>query len=658
MLAWLSDYLLDRAAKVRCQGATSSTLTFERGTPQGSILSPTLFNLLMERIVDLPFDTSVYAVSYADDVALFAADGHGETWQAHIQEALDRMDNACTYWGLKISPPKSRIMPMRHSSHKVPVHIQGQVIKEADTFKYLGFFLDRQMKCVAHLKYLQPRIAQRLNMARYISSRKCGAGPKVIRAFYVGAIRSLLEYGAPAMITANKSVIARLEVLQNRALRAIAKAPIWTNKDVLRRELRLPPLHARRKRLLLVAVDKYLRREQHPCNIRLRSIREHPTFDKSLGSWTYRTLLAMEEADLSWPEYNHTVPRAPWKTCPAAFIIELPEGGKECHPPTALAATAELTILELQGTPREDTLVIYTDGSVDPDKGTAGSGFVGYVGDKIVGCSSVRIPGGSSTLQAELHAILRALEAAEAYELPSLLVCTDSLGSLQTLQLATPGDNHLLVETVHELLDRRETKGQETIFYWVPSHVGVRGNEAADKAAKEALTLDQVQPIPLSRGNQRSKIYKMPLDPLPDQPGTSLATYLRRVDGTTQMLPPLATRGQLTDLLYLRLGYKLYREAPFPKATPSQPYCPDCLEDYSICHHFLECTLHTPATSALLDDLAIGNMDMEDTMTQLVRRSAANPTPVLQFLDRWPVPFFEDPHDVRQTPPSPEPPAS
>ena len=119
MLSWINDYLTDRAANVRFQGTMSKSLYFENGTPQGSILSPTLFNLLMEKLVDLPFDPTVYAVSYADDVAIFAADGHGETWQNHIQEALDRMDNACTYWGLKISPTKSKLMPLRHSATPV-----------------------------------------------------------------------------------------------------------------------------------------------------------------------------------------------------------------------------------------------------------------------------------------------------------------------------------------------------------------------------------------------------------------------------------------------------------------------------------------------------------------------------------------------------------
>ena len=51
LLAWIQNYLSDRKGYITMEGHSSDTHSFDNGTPQGSILSPFLFNILMHALL-------------------------------------------------------------------------------------------------------------------------------------------------------------------------------------------------------------------------------------------------------------------------------------------------------------------------------------------------------------------------------------------------------------------------------------------------------------------------------------------------------------------------------------------------------------------------------------------------------------------------------
>ena len=65
------------------------------------------------------------------------------------------------------------------------------------------------------------------------------------------------------------------------------------------------------------------------------------------------------------------------------------------------------------------------------------------------------------------------------------MIFSDSLPALQAFgKLKT---DHPLLILIQELSHKINADQKEIIFMWVPGPVGIRGSEAADRAAKETL---------------------------------------------------------------------------------------------------------------------------------------------------------------------------
>lgn len=104
------------------------------------------------------------------------------------------------------------------------------------------------------------------------------------------------------------------------------------------------------------------------------------------------------------------------------------------------------------------------------------------------GYISLRIPDGSSIFTAEAKAIDLAFDLIESCRFRNkFIIFSDSLSVLKAL-------NHTYSKNpqIQKLLEKHNeiSKTKEIVFCWLPSHVGIIGNETADRRAKGSLKLD------------------------------------------------------------------------------------------------------------------------------------------------------------------------
>ncbi|GBM74337.1 hypothetical protein AVEN_122149-1 [Araneus ventricosus] len=142
--------------------------------------------------------------------------------------------------------------------------------------------------------------------------------------------------------------------------------------------------------------------------------------------------------------------------------------------------------LELINNIPSQALVLYTDGSKS-DSGRTGSGIYAKADDGLVFRCRFRNPDNCLVFRSELLAIREALNFALHFENSDIYVLTDSKSSIQYLK----NRPEIREKTGQEVVSKIATLSQKSrvCFQWIPSHVGVFGNEEADVLAKEGSAL-------------------------------------------------------------------------------------------------------------------------------------------------------------------------
>ena len=119
----------------------------------------------------------------------------------------------------------------------------------------------------------------------------------------------------------------------------------------------------------------------------------------------------------------------------------------------------------------------YTDGSKDTERVSVAAVLINH-----------SYGHHSSIFMAEARAILLALECIEHSNRKRFLIFTDSMSCLQALDHLEI--DHPIIEEIISKLTSLKASGFDIHLCWLPGHVGIHGNERADRAAKTARRTD------------------------------------------------------------------------------------------------------------------------------------------------------------------------
>lgn len=240
-LEMFQDYLRDRESIVEANGVRSEPLAVRYGVPQGSIPSPTLFNVFLDPALNI--ETGGHAQCFADDKAIvFFAHDIGMLFRL-MQRGINLVIEYLERNGLHYNAAKTVYMIMRHlrTEHGLqPDHILRmghEIIKRVAVAKYLGCWIDETLSFGQHIDKILAKLRSNLfalRRSRHLLTERAAWN------LYHAHINSHISHLCPIYTTASKQRLRSIEVIQSRALRIVMNKQYDCSRSLLYSEKILP----------------------------------------------------------------------------------------------------------------------------------------------------------------------------------------------------------------------------------------------------------------------------------------------------------------------------------------------------------------------------------------------------------------------------------
>ena len=225
----------------------------ENGTPQGSVLSPLLFIIMMARPIK-----GVQLSMYADDIALWTTGSKLGNITSSMQKQLNETAKFIFANTFKISTSKSQAVLFRRNRLDVNVKLsignENELLSLSNIATFLGIVLGERLTWSVHAQTVEQRCLKRLNALRAISGRSWGASKSSLLQVYRATIRSVLDYGCEAVDLGNERIKSFYEKIQAQALAICCGSMRGTSTASLQVECGDPPHDLRRQKLMKVSI--------------------------------------------------------------------------------------------------------------------------------------------------------------------------------------------------------------------------------------------------------------------------------------------------------------------------------------------------------------------------------------------------------------------
>ena len=496
---WITNFISQRYVTYRL-GTHTTTRHILKGCPQGGILSPFLFNIVIDDLLISVNQMDPSSIQgYADDLADLIAHKDIDTLHAKAQAHIDFIIAWCFSVGLELNTDKTKaiLFSCKRNLSIPPLHIGSVPLTFSSSTKFLGITIDSKLRFTEHIDNIVSKALTKVNISQRFVGHSWGVTPYASKWCFESIIQPSLSYGSLIWFSAtNKRYISnKLQKVDSQALKSLTRAFKSCPPHVLYTITNITPIsfHLFKSSLLtlyrLTADPTFHYDTTHNPNIKhLLSLIDSLNLPKPKDIDTIQHISHYYKHYTSTPIHNET---------PDSFNSP-----------------------DLYSNIPPHTINIFTDGS--KTKSTTGAGYIIYQSNQPPIAGKISLNYFNSVFQAEATAITQAISL---HVLPllnkpftpqhTINIFSDSRSVLTAL-------NHVKIKshTINTLNTNLNTLGtkHKVHLHWVPGHSNIKGNEEADHLARSTIeSLSQYNNItyssptvlaPISHVKSKLKILK------------------------------------------------------------------------------------------------------------------------------------------------------
>ena len=220
-LNWIKNYLTNRMQCTEIGDTQSELELIKCGVPQGSVLGPLLFLIYINDIVN---SSKLFKFTlFADDTSLYYSCKSTNNLGNIINSELAKISEWLSANRLSLNVAKSKLLYFtnknRNCLKNIEIKINGELLEEVDSAKYLGVYMDNKLSWNVHSNNIKLRLSKGISMLAKIRHY---VPETVRRSLYFTFINSHTGYNLLNWGTAPSTCIETISAKTRKAIRLIS----------------------------------------------------------------------------------------------------------------------------------------------------------------------------------------------------------------------------------------------------------------------------------------------------------------------------------------------------------------------------------------------------------------------------------------------------